>query len=376
VAGATGVALVEIFDAGASLAPRAPFVLVAPAAQSVTVGQVATLSVAAGGTGTLSYQWRKNGAAINGATSSSYTFTAQTADAGSYSVAITNSAGSVTSSEAALTVNPANPARLLNLSILTSLNAGDSFSMGFVVGGSGTSGSKPLLMRAAGPSLAQLGVTGAHDDPKIEFFTGANKVNENDNWGGVAATINAFAQVGAFAYLSATSKDAAIFDPAVARGDNSVRVSGVGNASGTVIAELYDATARGSFTITTSRLVNVSVLKDIGSGLTAGFVIGGVGSKTVVIRAVGPALAVFGVGNAITDPRLTLFNSSGVTIGSNDNWLSADSVTMTLVGAFALPASSRDAALVTTLAAGNYTVQVSGVGAATGVALVEVYEVP
>jgi len=360
----------------------APTITVQPTSVTVNAGASATFTVSAAGSVPLTYQWSRSfpanlSSGAIGATSATLTVPNVTAsDAGSYLVRVTNSAGSVTTSGAVLTVTFPNPARLINLSILTSLDAGDTFTMGFVVGGSGTSGSKPLLIRAAGPSLAQFGVTGPHSDPKIEFFTGANKVNENDDWGGVAAISNAFAQVGAFAYISAASKDAAIFDPAVARGDNSVRVSGVGSASGTVIAELYEASPAASVTSTTSRLVNVSVLKNIGTGLTAGFVIGGNGSKTVLIRAVGPALTNFGVANALANPRLTLFNSSGTVIGGNDDWSVFDSGTMTSVGAFSLPLLSRDAAFVTTLAPGNYTVQVSGVGGTTGVALVEIYEVP
>jgi hypothetical protein len=77
------------------------------------------------------------------------------------------------------------------------------------------------------------------------------------------------------------------------------------------------------------------------------------------------------------DPLLALF-SGQTQIGANDNWSggSALSAAFGLVGAFALPATSRDAALLVTLQPGSYTVQVSGVGDTTGVALIEVYEVP
>lgn len=272
-----------------------------------------------------------------------------------------------------------NPGRLINLSILTELAAGDTFTMGFVVGGAGTVGAKALLARAAGPSLAQLGVTDAHSDPKLEFFTGPSKLTENDNWNGAAGISNAFAQVGAFAYVSTDSKDAAVFNGAVAPGNNSVVVSGVGDASGTVIAELYDATPASTVGSTTARLVNVSVLKRLGSGLTAGFVIGGGAAKTVLIRAIGPTLeSAFGVAGTVSDPKLTLFGANSTKLGDNDDWGggSALSTAFAAVGAFALPEGSRDAALLATLAPGNYTVQVSGDKANSGIALVEVYEVP
>ena len=160
-----------------------------------------------------------------------------------------------------------------------------------------------------------------------------------------------------------------------------MKVSPVGNLSGAVIAEIYDATPTANFTATTPRLVNVSVLKSIGTSLTAGFVVGGgTGPRTVLIRAIGPTLGtLFGLPGTVADPQLALFNSASAKIGENDNWGGTAALTavFTSVGAFQLPnATSRDAALLVTLEPGNYTVQVSGVGGTTGTALVEIYEVP
>src|SRR5438094_759207 len=85
----------------------APYISTQPANQTVSVGQTATFSVGAAGTPPLTYQWQKNGADIPGATSSSYTTPATTsADSGAmFRVVITNSAGSVTSNSATLTVS-------------------------------------------------------------------------------------------------------------------------------------------------------------------------------------------------------------------------------------------------------------------------------
>src|SRR5207249_3460519 len=92
--------------------------------------------------------------------------------------------------------------------------------------------------------------------------------------------------------------------------DNSVRVSATGNGTGTVIAELYDSTPIASMTAASPRLVNVSVLKPLGAGLTAGFVIDGNESKKVLVRAVGPTIGAppFNVAGAVADPQLTLFS--------------------------------------------------------------------
>lgn len=86
--------------------PTAPAITTQPASQTVTVGSSVTFTVAASGTGPLSYQWRFNGGAISGATSASFTIaSAQTSNAGNYSALVTNSAGSATSALATLTVN-------------------------------------------------------------------------------------------------------------------------------------------------------------------------------------------------------------------------------------------------------------------------------
>jgi hypothetical protein len=271
------------------------------------------------------------------------------------------------------------PGRLINLSLLTDLAAGDSFTMGFVVGGSGTTGAKALLVRAAGPSLAPLGVANAHPDPKIDLYAGTTKLRENDNWGGADAISAVFTQVGAFAYVSPSSKDAAVSEPSVAAGNNSVAVSGNGDTGGTVIAELYDATPANAVGATTPRLINVSVLKELGGGFTAGFVIGGGSDKNVVVRAVGPTLnTAFGVTGVVSDPQLTLFGANSLKIADNDDWGGGDALAKAFanVGAFALPENSRDAAFLATLPPGNYTVQVSGGKSDQGLVLVEVYEVP
>lgn len=85
-----------------------PTIATQPASQTVTTGSGATFSVAATGEGTLTYQWKKDNVAINGATGASYSISAAAAsDAASYTVVVTNSWGAVTSSAATLTVNAA-----------------------------------------------------------------------------------------------------------------------------------------------------------------------------------------------------------------------------------------------------------------------------
>lgn len=361
-----------------------------PATQSVgTTGTVSFTVVATGTPAPSSYQWRRNGtplgngptgsgSSVSGATTATLTLSNVTAaDAGNYTVVVANSVGQATSAPATLSVTAAPPmSRIINLSILTGIDvAGDSFTMGYVVGGSGTAGAKPLVIRAAGPSLAALGVGGTLNDPKFELFAGSTKTSENDNWGGSAQLAAAMAAVGAFAYTGPTSLDAAAAVDITTR-DNSVKVSAAGSGTGLVIAEVYDATPEASVTTSTPRLINVSVLKEFGTGFTAGFVIRGPTTKRVLIRAIGPGLAAFGITSGfVADPQVRLFRGQ-TELRSNNDWDATAGATFSQVGAFGLTAGSKDSALLETLQPGDYTVQVSGVGGVTGIGLVEVYEVP
>src|SRR6202035_4279517 len=83
-------------------ANSAPSIITQPTSQTINGGQTATFSVTASGTAPLSYQWEKNGGAISGATSSSYTTPPETTGA-QFAVAVSNSLGIVTSSVATLT---------------------------------------------------------------------------------------------------------------------------------------------------------------------------------------------------------------------------------------------------------------------------------
>ncbi|MDP3069352.1 MAG: immunoglobulin domain-containing protein [Opitutaceae bacterium] len=355
----------------------APVVTQLPAAQTVTAGAAVTLTVTAGGRTPLTYQWKRDGSDLPGATAATLTIAAaQPGDAGAYTCLVTNADGAVATAPAALTV--AGTARIINLSILTAIaTAGESVALGYVVEGSSPTNAKPLVIRAAGPSLGALGVPGTLADPKIELYAGAAKTGENDNWGGSAGLATAMADVAAFPYTGPTSRDAATLASITTR-ENSVVVSAVGAGTGTVIAEVYDATPPAAYTLATPRLVNVSVLKQIGSGFTLGFVISGVGSKTMLIRAVGPGLTAVGVSSGfVADPRLTLLTGSTET-AANDNWggTPALAAAMTQTGAFAIPAASGDAALLATLPPGQYSAKVEAPAGATGLVLVEVYDVP
>jgi hypothetical protein len=217
------------------------------------------------------------------------------------------------------------------------------------------------------------GVTGVLADPRLSLVSGTATVATNDNW--LAADTATMAGVGAFA-LVAASKDSALV-ATLPPGAYTVPVASTDNGSGVTLLEIYDSATSSSVTV-----INASTRAFVGTGdsvLIPGFVINGPGSLKLLIRAVGPALANFGVSDLLADPTLTLYRGE-TALAANDNWSTGNAAelaaTATIVGAFALAPGSLDAALIATLPAGSYTAIVSGVGNTTGTALVELYLVP
>ena len=291
------------------------------------------------------------------------------AQAGIYTVVASNAVGSVTSAPATVTVNSAPSgitARLSNLSVRAAMAAGQTLIVGFAVSG----GPRSIVVRGVGPTLGSLGVDGTMVDPRLELYNGTALVTENEDWGNSAALTAAFSSVGAFP-LQAGSRDAAFLQSI--DGSRSVHLKGTG--AGVALVELYD-TGSGN----TPRLVNVSARNQVGRGdniLIFGFFVDGSGAKNLLIRAIGPRLTDLGVTGVLADPRLDVFRGGTATpVAGNDDWNESLAPTFIAVGAFGLTPGSRDAALVTSLAPGSYTVQVSGVNEGTGEALVEIYEVP
>ena len=155
-------------------------------------------------------------------------------------------------------------------------------------------------------------------------------------------------------------------------------ISGVNSTTGVALAEVYEVASSGT------RLINISTRTQVGTGasiLISGFVIAGTGTEKLLARADGPSLSAFGVTGVLTQPSLSVFDNTGNVIASNTGWGTNGNPgliasTAASVGAFALPAGSADSALLGSLSAGAYTVQITGVGNSTGVALAEIYEVP
>ncbi len=343
----------------------APTITTPPAAQTVTAGGVLILSVTATGTPAPTYQWRKDDVAISGATNAIYTINAvEAAHAGTYTVTAANSQGAVSSSGAFITVLPS--AVLANLSVRATMSDGQTLAVGMYVSG----GPRAILMRAAGPALAQLGVTPVVANPRLALFNAQSvPISANDDWeANLAAN---FASVAAFPF-PVGSRDAALMQNV----DGQVSVQVTASGAGTLLVEAYDL---GLSSGNSPRLVNMSVLSRVGTGdgvLIVGFNLSGTGVKRLLIRAVGPSLVPLGVSGVLSDPRLEILNSNRVRVAINENWDGALAPTMASVGAFPLLAGSQDAALIVTLPVGSYSAITSGADGGSGTAIIEMYELP
>jgi beta-glucanase (GH16 family) len=295
-----------------------------------------------------------------------------------YRVSAVTADGTSAPSGAAQTAALTSPgaSRLSNISTRGLVGTGASgLIAGFVVGGSSP---KTVLVRASGPALAAspFNVPGTLPDPLLQIYSGSAVIASNHGWAGGAPIAAAATEVGAFAWSDPASNDAALL-LTLAPGAYTANVSGSSGDTGVSLVEVYDVPSPGI-----SRLSNISTRGFAGTGsqaLIAGFVVGGSGPKTVLVRASGPALAAspFNVPGTLPDPLLQLY-SGGTVIASNQGWGGSAPIAAaaTGVGAFAWadPASS-DAALLLTLPPGAYTAIVSGAGGDSGVSLVEVYDV-
>jgi hypothetical protein len=283
---------------------------------------------------------------------------------------------------------------LVDLSILSRIQG--SLSMGFVVGPTGASGSEPLLIRAVGPSIGPgsvFNVPGILPDPTLKVVqqSSGSIMATDAGWGtpssNATAVLAADAATGAFPLTNTGSLDSALVTslPQVGGGYAAI-VSGKSGDSGYALTEVYDDTPSASYVPGTSpRLVNLSCLTQLAAGATldSGFVVGGTGAMTLLIRATGPAIGpgtTFNVAGVVPDPELVIQSGNGsTTYATNAGWGGNSQVTAadTATGAFALTnTASNDSAVVVTLPPGTYSAQVSSVSGAAGAVLLEIYEVP
>lgn len=258
---------------------------------------------------------------------------------------------------------PAPSAQLSNVSTRVRVLTGDKVLIGgFIVTGSTP---KKVIIRAIGPSLASFGVTGALADPILELHEPGNIVVTNDNW---KTTQQAAIQAAGIAPKN--DRESAIV-ATLAPGSYTAIVRGKNNGIGVGLVEAYDLDQAAA-----SQLGNISTRGFVDTGdnvMIGGIIVGPTGAPSgkMLIRAIGPSLASFGIAGPLADPTLELHNGNGVLTASNDNWKTSQQALIQATGI--PPTNDKESAILATLAPGNYTAIVRGKNNTTGVALVEVY---
>lgn len=358
-------------------------IIAAPQSQTIAPGSTVTFTATAGGASWVKYQWFKDGTMLTGATHSTLVIHAATeVDAGRYGCVVYDVSGFATETAAMLSVVPtADAGRLVNFSVRSRVSAtSPALMMGATITGTAPNSVMPVLLRAAGPSLGRFGVTDFLPDPELAVSFGGVVVSSNDNWSGNPLAAAHMVQVGAFEYLSPASLDAAL-TTALAPNTYNIQINGKGGATGMALCEIFDATPASARSAVTPRLSNLAARHRVDTGgdvLIAGFSIGGRTAKTVLIRAVGPSLAAFGISGALADPIIQLFSGSKL-FRENNDWggdVQLASIAASVQAFDFSGAGSKDAALLVTLPPGSYTLQVRGANDEAGVALAEIYEIP
>ena len=289
---------------------------------------------------------------------------------------------SATPSATPTPTSSATPAsRLGNISARAFVETGDNAMIGgFIVQGPHT---KRVIIRAIGPELSHHGVPNVLANPTLELHnaTGALIASNND-WattiiGGIIRA-NQVRDIRASGYAPSDGRESAIIAD-LPPGRYTAIVRGINDTTGVGLVEVYDLSPEIS-----STLRNISARSFVQMGdnvMIGGFIVTGADPKRVIVRAIGPDLAHYGVPNALINPTLELYNRSGALIAHNDNWMT------TILGGIITrnqvqdirdsghaPRDPRESAIVATLQPGNYTAIVRGVNNTTGVGLVEVYD--
>jgi hypothetical protein len=253
---------------------------------------------------------------------------------------------------------------LYNISTRAFVQTGENVMIGgFIITGAGQ---KRVIVRGIGPSLVSYGINDPLQDPTLELHDSSGAIiASNDNW------------------MSAPNVQE-IIDSGLAPGNNlesailmnlnpgayTAIVRGVNAGTGVGLAEVYDLDLAAG-----SKLGNISTRAFVQTGdnvMIGGFIVSGVDSGRVIVRAIGPSLVRYGISDPLQNPTLELHDSSGAIVAFNDNWMSAPNVQEIIDSGYA-PSNNLESAILMRLAPGAYTAIVRGVNATTGVALVEAY---
>ncbi len=263
------------------------------------------------------------------------------------------------------TVFPAIGPQSLNLSTRGLVGPNDdALIAGFIVTGTDP---KTVVLRALGPSLSKAGLAGTLADPVLTLYDSAGAViASNDNWE-TGVNVDLIRADG----LAPSDPAEAALRATLQPGAYTAVVTGKDATPGIGLVETYDLSP-----LATSRLANLSTRGLVRTGdevLIGGFIVGEVESETMLIRAIGPSLASSEISDPLGDPILTVYDSNGVVIGSNDNWQDDSTAPQIMQNGLA-PTDDAESATILRLPAGAYTAIVSGASGDTGIGLAEFFD--
>jgi uncharacterized repeat protein (TIGR01451 family) len=261
---------------------------------------------------------------------------------------------------------PPATAKLLNISTRLGVQTGDNALIaGFIL----IRNSKNVVVRALGPSLSSFGVPGTLQDPTLELHaSGSGLLHANDNWRNDSSSgelqnlslapnddrESAFKQ-----FLGVGAAQSAAFTAVV---------SGKNNSTGVGLVEVYDLDR-----FEDARFGNISTRGAVGTGdnvMIGGFILGGGnGTAALLLRAIGPSLNT--IPNRLNNPMLELYDGQGSQIANNDNWKDQQEDDIRATGI--PPSDDLESGILLTLPSGNYTAILRGINGATGIAVVEAY---
>jgi len=242
---------------------------------------------------------------------------------------------------------------LANISTRLNVLTGDNVLIGgFIIGGPDN---KKVVLRAIGPSLSNppFNLRGVLADPTIELHDATRAIiATNDNWKDTQQ-----AEILATGLQPTNDLESAMV-MTLAPGLYTAIVRGKNGGTGIGLVEAYDVDLAAN-----SKLINISTRGFVDTGdnvMIGGFIVGGGGSATVVVRAKGPSLSnpPFNLTGVLQDPTLSLFDANGVIITSNDNWKDTQPAEILATGL--QPTNDLESAILVTLPAGNFTAIVRG----------------
>ena len=283
---------------------------------------------------------------------------------GKFASVSSNASATTDSNGMLLSVDPAAPGpqggKPLNISTRMDVQAGDNVLIaGFIITGP-TGSTKKVLIRGLGPSLP---LGGGLADPILELHPSTGAVITNDNW--QATQKNAIIATG----IPPTSPLESAIIATLPVGAHTAIVRGKSGGTGIGLVEVYDLESDSPAV----QLANISTRGRVETGdnvMIGGLIVGGSEPGKILVRAIGPSLSDANVADALSDPLLELHDAEGNSL-TNDNW--RETQALEIDASTVPPTNDKEAAIVSTLVPGNYTVVVRGKNDTTGVALVEIY---